>query len=360
MALGAVFAFVLGALAWSPVRRLAAAVQVLTALSAPGHPGVPADQSTTDLVLSGAGAPVPARLYEPRGPIHRCVVVGHGVHYLGIDEPRLQRFSRALASAGVLVLTPELAELADYRITRTGADVLGSASRYLAARCSAGHRVGLLGFSFAGGLALLAAADPANAGVLAYVASVGGYDDLERVLRFLVTGEVIGPDGVQRRTANEYGLVVLLYGYLEKFVPEVDIGVARRAVRAWLHEERPRAWAEASRRETFEAERLFIRLSGGHIGEVGDDVAALIRRHGEALAALSPRGHFSRISVPVYLLHGVGDSVIPAEETLWADRELGSRPHYALVTPLIEHVEVSGTPNFRDQFALVAFMARLL
>ena len=78
------------------------------------------------------------------------------------------------------------------------------------------------------------------------------------------------------------------------------------------------------------------------------------------LRALSPEGKLSHIRVPVYLLHGQGDSVIPPEETVWADRELAGAPHLTLITPLIEHVDVNGKPTAADQFRLVQFMAGLL
>ena len=64
--------------------------------------------------------------------------------------------------------------------------------------------------------------------------------------------------------------------------------------------------------------------------------------------------------MPVYLLHGEGDTVIPADETVWAGLELGKKPHQALVSPLIEHVDISGEPTLADQWALVRFMAALL
>ena len=85
-------------------------------------------------------------------------------------------FARELARAGRVVLTPELADLADYRITRQGVAVIRDAALYLGARQDivSEPRVGLLGFSFAGGLALVAAAEPELAGRVELVTSVAG------------------------------------------------------------------------------------------------------------------------------------------------------------------------------------------
>jgi pimeloyl-ACP methyl ester carboxylesterase len=350
-------AFVLGVVAFGPTRRLVGSTTLLRELG--NRDAAPPDVVVSDFVLSEGDLRFRARAYVPRSPIRRCAVVGHGVHWKGIDEPRLRNFASRLAARGVVALTPELAELADYRITRQGEDVLAAAVRALSARCG-GDRVGLIGFSFAGGLSLLAAAEPSVNPHLAYVASVGGYDDLARELTFLLTDHVQTPAGLVPRRAHEYGLVVLAYEHLEAFVPEEDLDTLRHAVRSWLMEDRPRAWVFASQRTTERAERFFMDIAAGRRDALRRTLGPLLSAEGAQERALSPSARLSRIAVPVYLLHGQGDSVIPPEETMWADRELGNHPHTALVSPLIEHVELSGAPTLTDQWALVRFMARLL
>ncbi len=347
---------VLGALSWHPVWRHAAAAEVLVRLS--HAPTAAPAVSRKDLWLEVGSERVLARAYLPSARAVRCIVIGHGVHYLGIDEPRLMRFATELARVNVAVLTPELADLADYRVTRAGADVLGGAAQWFSERCSA--KVGLLGFSFAGGLALLAAEDPRYAAHLDYVASVGGYEDLGRVLRFLLTDTVETPSGPVQRKAHEYGLVVLIYEHIDALVPAPDRAVMRAAVKAWLEEKRSVAWAIASFRTTLAAERLFVAIASGNASDYDDALRSVLKHSEAASESLSPRRNLRSITVPVLLLHGRDDSVIPAEESIWADRDLHGRPHRTLVTPLIEHVEIAGTPTLMDRLRLVHFMAALL
>jgi dienelactone hydrolase len=350
-------AFVAGAASFGFVRRMVAATSLLIEL---GTRGAPAPKvGVVDLVVQRGALRFPARLYLPRAPAHRCAVIGHGVHYKGIDEPRLVNFAERLAARGVVALTPELAELADYRITREGVDVLSAAVKELSSRCH-GDAVGLIGFSFAGGLSLIAAGDPSVNAHLAYVASVGGYHDLKRELSFLLGDRVVTPRGILPRKAHEYGLVVLLYEHLAAFVPGEDLPVMQRAVHAWLTEDRKAAWAWASRSTTAAAERLFMDIATGKRDGIREGLARVLAQEGDDERALSPSGKLNGIPVPVYLLHGEGDSVIPPEETTWADAELGAHEHIALVSPLIEHVEIGGQPTIFDQWALVRFMSRLL
>jgi dienelactone hydrolase len=352
----------IASIVWPPAERIVRAARVLLDVSgkvaAPGSAGL----IERNLSLPGRDGPIRARIYRrangARGP---GIVVLHGVHYRGIDEGRLVPFARALAHAGLVVLTPELKDLADYRVTGRGLGVIEDSVRYFRRRSDllSRRRVGLLGFSFAGGLALLAAERPEMRGKLAYVTSVGGYDDLERVLHFLVENRVATPSGERELKANEYGLAVLVYDHLDRFVPAADRQTLRAAFRAWLHEDRPRAWRIAAGRRTLAGERLFEELASGNLDELRPELERAIAEQHAELRALSPRGHFQEIRVPVYLLHGEGDNVIPPSESRWAARELDNQPHVLLVSPLIQHVALDHRSEFWDDLRLVAFVAHL-
>jgi pimeloyl-ACP methyl ester carboxylesterase len=357
-------------LAAAPLSRFARAVEFLKDLAeAPEKPSPAASShreprlTEEEVRVPGQDGPIRARLYYPTDrPTGRGIVVAHGVHHAGIDERRLVPFARALARAGHVVLTPELGELADYRITASGVDVIRDSVRYLVAQGDhvEGKRVGLFGFSFAGGLSLVAASDPGVAPNLEFVTSVGGHHDLGRVLRFLVRNRIETPSGTRSEKAHEYGLVVLVYGNLERFVPAPDLPAMRAGVKAWLEEDRPRARRLAAERKTPESDRLWKLLEGGAVQTLAPELEAVLAEKERELGALSPRGRLGRVGVPVYLLHGSHDSVIPPSETDWAALELGSHPHDALVSPLLEHVSVAGESDLGDRLALVRFIANMM
>jgi pimeloyl-ACP methyl ester carboxylesterase len=351
-------------LAWRPAARYLRAAEFLRHMGQPASASVLAPVVLTrDLRIPGENGPIRARLYfradQPRG---EGIVVAHGVHYRGIDEGRLVPFARGLAESGLSVLTPELTDLADYRITSSGVGVIRDAVRYLASDREhvSGERVGLLGFSFAGGLSLVASEDPATAEHLSFVTSVGGHHDLRHVLRFLIHNEIETTTGIVPLKAHEYGLVVLLYGNLEQFVPASDLAPMRAGFRAWLQEDRKAARELAKARTTAEANQLWDLLEAGKLQTLAARLDAMLEAQQAQLAALSPAGRLASTTVPVYLLHGAHDNVIPPSETDAAGIELGSARHVALVSPLIEHVEVSKGAGLGDQLALVSFMAQLL
>src|SRR5580704_9705678 len=70
-----------------------------------------------DVTMSTANGVVRGKLYMPAGISHpQGMVVVHGIHHLGIDEPRLVSFARAVAASGFAVLTPHISALADYHV----------------------------------------------------------------------------------------------------------------------------------------------------------------------------------------------------------------------------------------------------
>lgn len=302
---------------------------------------------------------VRARLYSPEGVTNAPgLVLVHGVHRLAIDEPRLVKFARALASSGTVVLTPEVKEIANYRIEALSIETIGAAAHTLRGHLG-GRRVGLMGMSFAGGLGLLAASNPAFADDIGFVLAIGAHHDIHRVLEFFKTNHIQWPDGHDEPLpAHPYGALVLLYSYVEHLVPEKDVPAAREAIKFWLweqHEESKKHLAELSPQSRTIVESL---LDGkADVPKLIDEVTR-DKKGGETI---SPKGHLSGLKAPVYLLHGAADNVIPAAETAWIASEVP--PHLlaqSLVTPAVVHVELAGQPSAKQQWELVHFMAGVL
>lgn len=315
------------------------------------------EESLTE--VASARGPVRARVYSPVGAANAPgVVIVHGVHRLAIDEPRLMRFARAIAASGLVVLTPEVAEIADYRIDPASIGTLGAAARSLRERLG-GRPVGLMGMSFAGGLALRAASEEAFVEDISFVVAIGAHHDMRRVLQFFKTNETTWPDGHKEAlAAHPYGALVLLYSHVESLVSPADAPAARDAIRLFLWEEHEASKAKLAEMSAEGRAKVEMLLEGKA------DVPALIdeiTKHPERAGAVSPAGHLGALRAPVFLLHGATDSVIPASETEWLAKDVPSPLlRAALVTPAVEHVELRGEPTVAQQWQLVRFMAGVL
>jgi len=307
------------------------------------------------------GTPLPARVYLPRGiGFAPGIVVVHGMHEAGIDEPRLVAFARTLASSGFFVMTPLIPALADYRVEPQSVDVIGTAVESFAHELNV-PRVGALAISFSGGLTLLAAADPQYAPYFAWVASVGGYYDLAHVLRFFATGEAVRPAGsVEHLKPHEYGPLIVIYDDAEDFFPAPDVELARAAIKLLLagHGKVSEALTQ---KMTPAGQQVMQEIYHQQRASFTPAILAEIDKRREQLAAVSPAGHLRFVRVPVLLLHGSDDDVIPPTEPLWLKQHVPTQQLVAaLVSPAIGHVEVGGKSSLRDQLGLVHWMALMI
>lgn len=308
-----------------------------------------------------SGQKVKARVYLPKNRPHApAIVLLHGVHHLGIDEPRLVAFATALANCGVRVLTPELPEIEDYHVDESSVRTIGESARWFAKQT--GGPVGVVGLSFSGGLALLAASKPEYRPAFKFVFAVGSQDSMTRVTGYYVTGQDPKPDGtVEVLPPHPYGPLVLEYEYVEDFVPAGDVASIQTVLRAHLYEDRAaeeKSMAQLTPTQRDEARRLMDTTSAATKALI----AASNKRHGKELAELSPDGRLAKMTVPVYLLHGEADNIIPSAETLWMASEIPRRElKGVLVSPVISHIDFDGKgPTGHDQWKLMHFFAKVL
>lgn len=317
--------------------------------------------SAEDVTIDTKDGPVPGRLYIPIGVARpHGIVVLPGIHHLGIYDPRFVSFSHALAAGGFAVLTPVLASLADYHVDAASIPTIGAAPPWLDRRLGTGP-VTVIALSFSGGLALLAACDPQYTPHMRALVLFGGYENLERVSRFLATGQEEFPDGrVIPAPAHDYGASVFVYAHLSQFFDAQDIPAAHEALKYWLWEEPENAqpWLD---KLSPPARKLLDALMSRQIDLVRPQLLAAIHADAAELASLSPDGQIAKLRIPVFILHGATDTVIPPAESLWLEKEVPRQDVRAvLITPAFTHVDLQHKASWIDQVRLVDFIAAVL
>jgi len=312
------------------------------------------------LLMQTEAGPVRARLYTPvRHPHAPGLVVFHGVHYLGMDEPRLTSFAKAISACGLQVLTPELPDIKDYRVSESSIGVIGASAKWFAQQQR--RPVGVMGLSFSGGLALVAAANPAYRPSMKLVFAVGSQGAMGRVATYYRTGREPRPDGsMELLPAHEYGPLVLEYEHVEEFVPAADAAGIRKVLQAHLYEDKKAELAAmealSPRQQAAAAELMDASSSAVHAMLQTSEL-----RHRKEMAGLSPEAHLGELTVPVFLLHGEADNIIPAAEMLWIASELRATTlQAALVSPVLSHIDMQKAPSAWDEWKLVHFMAMVL
>jgi hypothetical protein len=326
-----------------------------------------------------------ARIYEPSGTHTRAALLTSGLHASGIDEPRLVRLARQIAGSHILVVTPDIPELSRFEIAPAITDAIEDAGGWLAADAALApdHTAALMGISFSGGLSIIAAGRPSLANRVAYVFSLGGHDDLARVLRYLCTGQEVRPvPTVQLGTApadatfvlppHDYGVAVILLSLADRLVPPAQVERLRAGVRQYLWAsaldggvDKARAPAEfeavqkLARTLPEPSARLLRYVLERDVVHLGARLLPLIGSAGASDALSLSKS--PKPTAPVFLLHGLGDNVVPAVESEYLAEDLrGHAPVRLLLSGLISHAEADQPTHAKDVLQLAGFWGDLL
>jgi dienelactone hydrolase len=325
------------------------------------------DVETRDLVVPTRHGEMPARVYRAAGLTSPTIAIFPGVHGGGLDEPRLHALSRRIAAAGAVVISAPLPDLRRYTLTPRSTDMIEDTIGWVGGNpglTAAGERIGVVGVSFAGGLALVAAGRPGVSERISGVFALGAHADLPRVVQYLCLA-----DGAPKTLAppHDYGVVLMLRASVPLVVPAGQVAPLDRAIVTFLD-------ASSAENDLPRAARLFEEArvlerglpepARGLMRAVNDrDVATLgtlLAPHAEQIAGaagLSP-ARSPLTSAPVFLLHGVDDNVIPAhesEELARILRESGNTKVELLLTPLLSHAQARPDASRGDVWRLIRF-----
>ena len=255
----------------------------------------------------------------PQTPAPVLVFV-HGVAQKGLTDARILQAVDSFAQAGFTVVAPQVPLL----VSPPDADDDERRLQTLMASVEAGlipggkpGRFGLIGVRVGGALSLRAASSYAGSGLRA-VFAIGAPDDLRTLSRIWFSLPRTVDAGTwtfedQRRHDAAFARNVVFRAALGTRVPDVNDQVV---LRAWLEHATDPTFVPATLRS--DAARRFAALVTSGPGTWADAREDLVEdawplMRGFSTASVGPR--LSRLSgITVFLLHGHGDSLVPASE----------------------------------------------
>ena len=242
------------------------------------------------------------------------LVLVHGVAPDGKDDPRARRAARLLARTGFDVTLPTIPGLTRARLRPDDVEPV------VAALAQAARPAVVVAVSIGAGPALLAAADPRVRDKVAMAIVLGGYASATELVRFYLTGEY-RYDAVTGRRTHHPELVRM-------FV----------AANADLLDDTTRALAWGS-------------VSGLTADHALEGASPTVRG---LLQALSPGRIAADLRVPLILVHGRDDPVVPFTETL---RLAAAAPSDRTTVVLVDVLGHIGTRDGIDWRALARLWA---
>jgi acetyl esterase/lipase len=286
-----------------------------------------------------------------------------GVNNIGRNHPVIARVAEGLARTGVAVLVPDSRTLLEGRLELEEIDGVVRAFEALRDRPEVdAARVGIVGFSVGGSLALLAAGDPRIADEVAWINAFGAFADARSYLASVAAHAHEGPSGDVPWQPTELARGVYLAFLLEQVTdtddrsalevaygsaviePEADTPTADPAVRSGLETDAGRA--------------VHDLLTASTRADALDAIDALPRSSRAFIDAISPARHLDGLRADTYLMHEATDHHVPFTESIaLADalREIGRLDTYTAFR-LFDHVQ----PDDLDLIAAAPELWKLL
>ena len=306
-------AVVAGLVTLALILRFGPSLLFTLALAAPRTetwlPGVPVAPMHQEIRIPADARRLDADLYLPARP-RGAILLVHGLSRAGRRHPELMRLARWLARQGQLVLVPQFEGLAAFRLRGQEVEDVRASLRFLA--MFRGGPIGVAGFSFGAGPALLAAADFPG---LSVVGSFGGYAHLRDVIVFITTGTSTFQGRRYVRQQEEYNrwkLLTLLVGFVEHGGDRERLETI--AERKLADPSAPTAALESALGG--EGQTMMALVLNRQEAAVTPLIERLSPRARAALERLSPLAVVPRLSGRLLIAHGADDDSIPFTESL--------------------------------------------
>jgi dienelactone hydrolase len=313
------------AVAWKPSRvafqtlflvpsLLDAGPQPLDLAPAPNRISVP--YTDVDGITRDGDLWLPASA-SAEDPVALMVVV-YGINPLGLEHPALTRIPDTVARLGVALYIPDLPSLDEERLDPAEVGNIVAATTTAMGQAEIDpDRVGLIGISAGGSIALLAAADPALTDQLDWVAAFGAPSEITVLIENVVAhayrdGEQI-VDWSPSRLSRQ-----VIFEMLVSLVPDpADRDGLEQAYRDdFLASEEPIGPCScAPVFRTPEGAGVEALLTAGSLPNAEALMAVAPAAVLDLAASLSPLTHAGEIGSRVFLMHDRGDHHVPVAQS---------------------------------------------
>jgi pimeloyl-ACP methyl ester carboxylesterase len=288
---------------------------------------------------------------SPRGAAAALVLVP-GLARTGKDDPRLVAFATSLARVRFAVLVPDVDSLRALKVRPTDIDAVADAALWLSdqAHLTGGHSVGIVAISYAAGPALLAATTPRARDRVGFVVTVGGYHDINKVVRFFTTGAYRLDGRWRHAEPNAYGKWVFVKSNAERLDEPADRARLVDIADAKLDD--PAADIAAAASDLGSDGKSVLALADNtdrdQVAALVADLPAAIR---DDMAALDPAtAPLENASARLILIHGRDDTIIPFSESIDLAGRLGPDRASLYLVDGLWHADANFT--LRDRWIL--------
>ncbi len=278
------------------------------------------DPQVERVTFEAVGRTMIADVYRPAAgsPDSRRpgIVLNHGVAAGGMNDLRLTNFADALARAGYVALVPEFINLKEFHVRPSDVDEMVGSYEYLERLPDVNpDRVGFFGFSYAGGLAVLAANSPRISERVRFCFLLGSYYDLRSIVTYATTGYYLEDGEWVYVKPRHTGKWAFLRNSLQLVGDDTDRRLLTRIANSKLEDDTCDVSASADSLGA-EGALLYELMTNGDPAAAAGILDRLSPRLLSYLDKLSMPGNIENVTARLIIVHGRDDNLMPYTESI--------------------------------------------
>ena len=297
------------------------------------------------MTISSPIGPVFLDLYEPTTPPPPIpggreaviTIVGAGDNR---DVPQFINLARSFAQAGIVVLNVGTPTLFKYKVSAQDGEAVVQAFEFLEHLPGVDpHRIGIIPFSVGDLLACAGAADPRIRDRVAFIGSLGGYFDVNTLIRVVGMRAQVVNGQTQSWQPISTTLYTLATTVSSLFTPTENKLFQKAFPFATIA---PPLSVQQLAQLSPPVAAFYHLLEGDEPVYVDRNLAALSPQFKALLAQLSPLSYIDQVRAPILLLHDRNDASIPFSQALEFAAALARihHPYNFAAYSIFSHVQV--------------------
>lgn len=263
------------------------------------------------------------------------IITINGLAPLGNRDPRFIIVNRSLNQLGYTVVSPFYDEICDYKISLRNIEDIKDSIAYISKQkeISPSGKVSIFAPSFSGSLSLIAVSDKKIAERINSVCAIGAFANVDDIIGNLFANQSL----------DEYGRMILLLNFLPLSIGEnkslfkaIKLAILDNYFKYKDNLLEPHySKMKKTDREFFENLKYNRDFRMKH----WEIILKKGGKNRELLTALSVTNHIDTLNLPILLIHGLKDDVVPANESSMLYEKLQARgvDCKLCITNLISH-----------------------
>jgi len=296
------------------------------------------DESLSDvieIIIPIKNGELRADYYRPERRSKGTILTINGLAPLGNRDPRFILVNKSLVKLGYTVISPYYDEICNFKISLRNIEDIKESILYISEKpiFAPTGKISLFAPSFSGSLSLIAASDPIISEKINSICTIGAFGNVETVINNLFS----------KQELDEYGRMILLLNFLPISIGKNEplFKALSLAILDNYYKNKDNLLAPHYAKMKKSDQLLFDNLKNDASFRM-DHWKQVVKKGGKnriLLTALSVIKHIDSLKLPILLVHGAGDDVVPPGESSLLFEELLKRgvKSELCITNLISH-----------------------